>query len=261
MPPSHIRRGSRRNVKTLESLQMKFKALLQTSPMFSPGNVKNTLFGFHISKARKAGSMRRFLCQALEQGRRWVLLDYLLILLYLTYFNALSDEKRCQICNEYQGHFSVHTRRLPTPHHWTRVNPTPRVSANLLKWHEFKLGLKSFRCVFLLFQLLSEALFQSALFSIVIAETVCFSILSSFKSVLRWITISDEGELKRLDLSFDSHKFKAYFLESKWNACSTSVTEIFGVCLLVLRKGKRGRKRATEKERITMKLLIFWWII
>lgn len=44
------------------------------------------------------------------------------------------------------------------------ANPTSKISANLLKWHEFKLGLKSLPTMFsLIFFVAHKTLFQSAL--------------------------------------------------------------------------------------------------
>lgn len=87
------------------------------------------------------------------------------------------------------GNSSVHTH--PQSPHSSRSHliQHQKISANLLKWHEFKLGLNSFLCALSLYSLFSlthslffcysVTFFQSALFWIVIAQTVCFPISSS----------------------------------------------------------------------------------
>lgn len=103
-----------------------------------------------------------------ELGHRRVLLDYLLIPLFLIHFNVISEAFSWllpKFVMHIEGYISVHTSASSGPPNGSAhsTNPTSKISANLLKWHEFKLGLKSLRrrCSFFVAH---KTLFQSALY-------------------------------------------------------------------------------------------------
>ena len=67
-----------------------------------------------------------------------------------------------------------------------KPNPTSKISANLLKWHEFKLGLKSFFCVFFFVSLflfsfsLTERSFNQHYFELLLPKLFVFSSQSAW---------------------------------------------------------------------------------
>lgn len=122
---------------------------------------------------------------------------------FLMYFNGLSDTEaieRCQICNESQKFHLASDDSLFTPP--TRFNPTPKIPANLLKWHEFKLGLKSISVCFFYFCASCEnALSISIIFNCYCRQCLFFPVSLELEAMGSNIAQPDES--RHFDISLD----------------------------------------------------------